>query len=39
MQQKLYQKDGAKILEIESPVDKEDLVRFKDNYGREQKAL
>jgi len=26
---------GAKILEIESPVDKEDLVRFKDDYGRQ----
>ena len=34
---KALSKDGAKILEIESLVDKEDLVRFKDNYGREQK--
>ena len=24
-----------KILELESPVDKEDIVRFKDDYGRE----
>lgn len=32
---KAISKEGAKILEIESPVDKEDLVRFKDEYGRE----
>lgn len=29
---------GAFIFEIETPVDKQDLVRFKDNYGRENKA-
>lgn len=34
---KAISENGAKILEIESPVDKEDLVRFKDNYGRENK--
>lgn len=28
---------GAFILEIETPVDKQDLIRFKDNYGREGK--
>lgn len=28
---------GAYIFEIETPVDKQDLVRFKDNYGREGK--
>jgi len=28
-------KKTATILEIETPVDKDDLVRFKDNYGRE----
>ena len=28
-------KDTATILEIETPIDKDDLVRFKDNYGRE----
>ena len=32
---KSISKGGANILEIESPVDKDDLVRFKDNYGRE----
>lgn len=34
---KAISKNGAKILEIESPIDKEDLVRFKDNYGRQNK--
>jgi mannose-6-phosphate isomerase-like protein (cupin superfamily) len=29
--------DGCHILEIETPVKKTDLVRFKDNYGREGK--
>ena len=29
-------KDTATILEIETPIDKDDLVRFKDNYGREK---
>ena len=28
---------GAWIFEIETPVDKQDLVRFKDSYGREGK--
>ena len=28
-------KDTATILEIETPIDKDDLVRFKDSYGRE----
>jgi len=28
---------GAWIFEVETPVDKQDLVRFKDNYGREGK--
>ncbi len=34
---KAISKNGARILEIESPVDKDDLVRFKDQYGRENK--
>ena len=29
-------KNTATILEIETPIDKDDLVRFKDNYGREK---
>jgi len=29
--------NGAYVLEIETPVDKHDLVRFKDSYGREGK--
>lgn len=33
---KCISKNGCTLLEIESPVDKEDLVRFKDKYGREQ---
>jgi len=28
---------GAYVFEIETPVDKQDLVRFKDSYGREGK--
>jgi mannose-6-phosphate isomerase-like protein (cupin superfamily) len=28
---------GAFIFEVETPVDKQDLVRFRDNYGREGK--
>ena len=28
---------NAKILEIENPANKEDLVRFKDDYGRQEK--
>ena len=27
----------SKLLEIEIPIDKEDLVRFEDNYGRQEK--
>ncbi len=30
--------EGIGVLELESPVDKEDLVRFEDDYGREGKA-
>ncbi len=30
-------KKGCTIIELETPVDKNDLVRFKDNYGRSQK--
>ena len=26
----------SKVLEIETPIDKEDLVRFEDNYGRQE---
>jgi len=29
--------DGATVLEIETPVDKHDLVRLRDDYGREGK--
>ena len=32
---KALSKNGATILEIETPIDKHDLVRFKDDYGRE----
>lgn len=32
---KAVSKKGATVLEIESPVDKDDLVRFQDDYGRE----
>jgi len=32
---KTVSKKGATVLEIESPVDKDDLVRFEDDYGRE----
>jgi hypothetical protein len=31
-------KSGLLALEFETPVNKNDLVRFKDNYGREKKA-
>jgi mannose-6-phosphate isomerase-like protein (cupin superfamily) len=34
---KAISKNGAYIFEIESPVDKKDLIRFKDSYGREGK--
>ena len=30
--------EGIGVLELETPVDKEDLVRFEDEYGREGKA-
>lgn len=30
--------EGVGVLELESPVDKEDLIRFEDGYGREGKA-
>lgn len=30
--------DGAFLLEIETPIDKKDLVRLYDNYGRENKG-
>jgi len=30
-------KKNSTILEIETPIDKNDLVRFKDNYGRQNK--
>lgn len=31
-------KDGIMMLELETPVDKENLVRFEDRYGREGKS-
>ena len=34
---KAISEKGAFVFEIETPVDKQDLVRFKDNYGREGK--
>ena len=34
---KCISKESCIILEVENPVDKNDLVRFKDQYGREQK--
>tara|TARA_A100001015_G_scaffold316611_1_gene431381 strand:- start:4727 stop:5392 length:666 start_codon:yes stop_codon:yes gene_type:complete len=34
---KAVSKGGAQIIEIETPNKKEDLIRFKDNYGREKK--
>ena len=34
---KALSNNSATILEIETPIDKNDLVRFKDNYGRENK--
>jgi mannose-6-phosphate isomerase-like protein (cupin superfamily) len=34
---KALSKNNATVLEIETPIDKNDLVRFKDNYGRENK--
>ena len=34
---KALSKDSIYLLELETPVDKEDLVRYKDEYGREEK--
>ena len=34
---KALSKNGLLALEFETPVDKNDLVRFKDDYGRENK--
>jgi mannose-6-phosphate isomerase-like protein (cupin superfamily) len=34
---KATDKNGACVFEIETPVDKQDLVRFRDSYGREGK--
>ena len=33
----LAQKKIVMVLEIETPINKKDLVRYKDNYGRENK--
>ena len=35
---KSISKNGLMALEFETPVNKNDLVRFKDDYGREQKS-
>ena len=35
---KSLSRDGLLALEFETPVDKKDLVRFKDPYGRQQKS-
>ena len=35
---KSVSKNGLMALEFETPVNKNDLVRFKDDYGREQKS-
>lgn len=32
---KALNKNSASVFEIETPVNKQDLIRFKDNYGRE----
>ena len=34
---KNHEHETALILEVETPIDKDDLVRFKDDYGRENK--
>ena len=34
---KNHEDETAIILEVETPIDKDDLVRFKDDYGRENK--
>jgi len=33
---KAMSENGVRVLEFETPIDKDDLVRFKDNYGREK---
>ena len=35
---KALSKNGLLALEFETPVNKNDLVRFKDDYGRQQKS-
>ena len=32
---KAISENGVKVLELECPIDKDDIVRFKDKYGRE----
>ena len=34
---KALSKKDSIVLEIETPINKNDLVRYKDNYGRENK--
>ena len=36
---KALSRDGIRLLELETPVDKEDLVRYSDGYGREGKPI
>ena len=35
---KAISENGVKVLEFETPIDKDDLVRFKDDYGREKQS-
>ena len=35
---KSISREGLLALEFETPVNKNDLVRFKDSYGRQQKS-
>jgi len=35
---KALSKNGLLVLEFETPVNKNDLIRFKDSYGRQQKS-
>ena len=35
---KAMSENGVRVLEFETPIDKDDLVRFKDNYGREKQS-
>lgn len=35
---KAISKNGVKVLELETPVDKDDIVRYHDNYGREEES-